>query len=208
VAQLETGPLYNRMRAAPALGFTDAGALSPLLAALSDPESDVVHNALLGLALLADPTTPLEPICRWMQEGAEPHLRANAAYAARSVIEAGGGSACAVPAARAGLLDPEPLVRVQSALILGLEADGESLGAINDQLYDPTPLVSRSAVEALALVAARDAGQRGPVARALLHAVDQAPPTTRPHAKAALIELAGRDHGAREDWLRWAQDLP
>jgi HEAT repeat protein len=208
VTQLETGPLYNRMRAASALGFTDAAALSPLLAALSDPEPDVVHNALLGLALLGDPATPLEPICALLQGAADPHARANAAYALRSVVEAGGGASSALPAARQGLSDAEPLVRVQAALTLGLAADGESLEALNDLVYDATPLVSRAAIEALVVLATRDATQRGPVARALLAAVDQASAITRKHAKAALIEVAGEDHGEREDWLRWAQGLP
>jgi HEAT repeat protein len=208
VVQLETGPPYNRVRAASALGFTDASALSPLLAALSDPEPDVVHNALLGLALLADPTTPLEPIATLLQEGSDPHTRANAAYALRSVIEAGASSAPALDAARSGLVDSEPLVRVQAALILGLAADGESIAVLNDLLYDPTPLVSRAAIEALVLIAEGDPSSRGPVARALVAAVEHAPSMTRPPAKAALLEVAGKDHGEHDEWLRWAQGLP
>lgn len=208
VVQLETGPPYNRQRAASALGFTDAAALSPLLAALSDPEPDVVHNALLGLALLADPATPLEPIAALLQDSSDPHTRANAAYALRSVIEAGASAEPALGAARQGLVDSEPLVRVQAALILGLAGDGESIGALNDQIYDPTPLVARAAIEAMVLIAERDPSSRGPVARALLAAVDHAPSMVRTPAKAALLQVAGEDHGEREDWLRWAQGLP
>jgi HEAT repeat protein len=208
VVQLETGPPYNRVRSASALGFTDASALSPLLAALSDPEPDVVHNALLGLALLADPTTPLEPISALLQGDSDPHTRANAAYALRSVIEAGAGAGPALDAARQGLIDSEPLVRVQAALILGLAADGESIEALNDQLYDPTPLVSRAAIEAMVLIAERDPSQRGRVARALVAAVDHAPSMVRSPAKAALLQVAGEDHGEREEWVRWAQGLP
>jgi HEAT repeat protein len=208
VVQLETGPPYNRVRAASALGFTDAAALSPLLAALSDPEPDVVHNALLGLALLADPTTPLAPISNLMLGGLDPHTRANAAYALRSVIEAGASPDPALGAARQGLIDTEPLVRVQAALILGLAADGESIEALDDQIYDPAPLVSRAAIVALLEMAERDPALRGPVARALLAAVDVAPASTRQNAKSALVKIAGVDHGEREDWLRWAQGLP
>lgn len=208
VIQLEVGPLFNRMRAASALGFTDAESLSPLLAALSDPEADVVHNALLGLALLAAPDTPLGGICQLMRESPDAHVRSNAAYALRSILEAGGSGECAVEAGRTGLHDEEPLVRVQAALVLGLEADGESIPALADQIYDQTPLVSRAAVQALSLIASEDRSRRGAVARALLVASEKAPRPNRPAARAALVRLAGTDHGDYEDWLKWAQGLP
>ena len=208
VQQLEVGPPFNRMRAASALGFTDATSLSPLLSALSDPEPDVVHNALLGLALLAAPETPLGGICDLVGSSPDAHVRSNAAYALRSVLEAGGAGECAVTAARGGLLDAEPLVRVQAALVLGLTADAESIPALTDQVYDELPLVSRSAVEALVFIAREDSSMRGAVARALLPATEKAPRRNRPAAKAGLIALAGFDHGAYEDWVRWAHGLP
>ena len=208
IAQLETGPPFNRIRAASALGFTDEAALSPLVAALADGEQDVVHNALLGLALLALPQTPLEDVCELLRNDEDPHVRSNAAYALRSIVEAGGSGSCVVPAARRGLLDPEPLVQVQSALVLGLSEDTESIEALTDLAYDETPLVARAAIESLVIIARRDAAQRGPVARALLPALEEAPRKTRPMVKAALVQVAEGDHGEYEDWVKWARDLP
>ena len=91
IAQLEGGPVQNRVRAAGALGFTkDPGAQSPLLAALHDESRDVICNALLGLTMLELPDTPLDRIAELYEHDPDPEIRANAAYAARAILEAGG----------------------------------------------------------------------------------------------------------------------
>ena len=99
--ELESGPPINRIRAAAALGFTHAvEAQSPLLNALSDPLADVQHNALLGLAILARADTPLEPICRLCEFSPDAETRGQAAFALRSIVNAGGAADCAATTAR------------------------------------------------------------------------------------------------------------
>jgi HEAT repeat protein len=210
IEQLEVGPRTNRVRAASGLGFSGSPkALSPLLAALSDPAPDVVHNALLGLALLELPETPLEEICALMTSSQDAHTRSNAAYAMRSIIEAGGGAPCASSSARLGLIDPEPMVRVQAALMLGLQADAESVERLGDLLYDDTPLVAQAAVEALLLIAEADGINRGPVVRTLLPAMDKSSSKVQPYVRRALLEISDRDYGKETaDWMRWAEGLP
>jgi HEAT repeat protein len=209
IQQLETGPPRNRVRAASALGFSGKeAALSPLLAALSDASLDVVHNALLGLALLANPDTPVDQICKLMETSTDPHTRSNAAYALRNIAEAGGDAEGAVNSARLALVDPEPMVRVQAALILGLAADPRSIKPLADAIYDEIPLVGKAAVEALVLIAADDGTNRGPVARALVRALETSS-DTKPYVRRALIEVADRDYGREvSDWNKWAQGLP
>ena len=116
IKELESGPPINRIRAAAALGFTrSVEAQSPLLAALSDSNPDVVHNALLGLAVLGRGDTPLDgsAIC---SSAAPTHRRAARPRAMRSIVGAGGTSDKVVGIARRALVDTEPFVRVQCAL--------------------------------------------------------------------------------------------
>lgn len=210
IQQLEVGPPNNRVRAASALGFSDStDALSPLLAALSDRSPDVVHNALLGLALLALPETPLERICKLMEASTDAHTRSNAAYAVRNILEAGGESKAVEGSARLALVDPEALVRVQAALILGLIADGDSVKPLADAMYDDVALVGKAAVEGLAMIAEESGPSRGNVARALVIGLEKADSKTKVHVRRALIEIAGQDYGREpEDWLEWAHRLP
>jgi len=210
IEQLELGPRQNRVRAASALGFSgSAEALSPLLAALSDPAPDVIHNALLGLALLELPETPLDEVCALMTDSPDAHTRSNAAYAMRTIVEAGGDAPCALSSARLGLIDPEPMVRVQAALVLGLLADSDSIERLGDLIYDDTLLVAQAAVKAMVLIAEDDGTYRGPVVRALLPAMENATSKVRPAVRRGLLEISGRDYGPEvEDWMRWAKGLP
>jgi len=210
IEQLESGPPQNRVRAAPALGFTRAvEAQSPLLAALADPSPDVVHNALLGLALLERADTPLDPICEILSTSHDPETRSNAAYALRSIVAAGGSGECALSSARLALVDPEPFVRVQAALVLGMQRDAGSIEPLADLLYDPVLLVSQGAIEALAMLGRDVPAERGRVARSLAAALAQFPSERKPSVRRALIQLAEIDYGEdEEEWMRWAQRLP
>jgi len=135
--------------------------------------------------------------------------RSNAAYALRAVIAAGARGDAALDAARTTVHDPEPLVRVQVALVLGLLGDGTMLRPLADQVYDELPLVANAAVEALFLLADRDPALRGPVARALIPAMNEVPAALRPRVRRALVQIAKVDYGKdTEDWLEWANGLP
>ena len=208
--QLESGPPHNRIRAASAVAFSGREeALGPLLAALSDPYGDVVNNALLGLALLASPDTPIEPLCRLLVDSHDPHARSNAGYALRTVINAGADGSPALSPARLAMTDSEPFVRVQVALVLGLLGDADSVPALSDQIYDERPLVANAAIEALLMISEDDPINRGPVARALIPARTSADPRVQERIRRSLVKIAGLDYGKdADDWIEWADGLP
>jgi HEAT repeat protein len=209
VVELETGPLNNRIVAASALGFTrDAEAQGPLIAALDDPSPNVAANALLGLALLGRADTPLEPVCRHMQS-ASPTVRNNAALCLSNLVKAGARAECALPSAREGLIDREPPVRAQCALILASLLDTDSLGTIGDLVYDEVPLVGAASARAIAYIGAQVPTAKGEAARLLANAYDKAKGPVRGQALRSLLELSGQHLGTDpEDWKEWAGRLP
>ena len=210
IEQLESGPLNNRVVAASALGFTrDVEAQSPLLAALEDSHPEVVSNALLGLMILGRTDTPLDPLCRLMQSSPDESVRRNAAQCVGSLVQAGARSDCVLAAARQGLSDVEPGVRSQSALLLAMLADHDSLPSICDLLYDDVPLVAAAAARAVAYIGTENPPQKGIAARALSRAYADAKGATRSHVRRALVDLAGVDRGVEpKDWEEWANRLP
>jgi HEAT repeat protein len=211
IHELESGPPKNRAIAASALGFVPQTEVqSPLLAALHDVEPDVVHNALLALALLEFPDTPQEPLCELFEHDTDSHIRANAGYALRSILEKGAKpSENLVRAARGALMDDEPLVRVQAALILGLSHDLESIRALGDLLYDKVPLASLSAAQSLLLLAQHDESKKGQIARALAEAFRRVDRPLRAGLQRTLVALSGHNYGDDEEpWLEWANRLP
>jgi HEAT repeat protein len=210
IEQLQTGPPMNRVRAAAAVGFSRSPeALSPLLGALQDPKPDVVHNALLGLALLEDPDTPLELVCAILAASPDPQTRSNAAYAMRCIVAKGGSAECVLPAARQALVDSEPFVRAQAALIAGLAGDGESVQALADMVQDESRLVATAAIEALKEIGLRSDRDRGRAARALTAALVRGDKHLRPNVLRALTRLSTTNYGDDQDeWVRWAARLP
>ena len=210
VHELQIGPPINRMRAAAALGFSrSAEAQGPLLAALSDHSPDVTHNALLGLAVLGRGDTPLEPICEQFERSVDAQTRAQAAWAMRAIVGAGGSSPMVTATARRGLVDTEPLVRAQCALTLGLLADNDSVRAIGDLVFDDVALVSQGAIEALVRIAQKDPSQKGPVGRRLVEALDKGNSQLQRRAKEGLVQIADVNYGSDvQAWLEWANRLP
>jgi HEAT repeat protein len=210
IRELESGPPLNRIRAAAALGFTRAvEAQSPLLAALSDPHPDVVHNALLGLAVLGRGDTPVDDVCRILERSEDAQTRSQAAWALRSIVGAGGGGDVALGAARRGLIDPEPFVRAQCALVLGLLGDGDSYAALADALYDEAPLVSQAASESLPLIAKAVPERKGDIARALVEAYARDDAALKARARRAMASIADVDYGEElTPWAEWARRLP
>jgi hypothetical protein len=209
IHELELGPAANRVVAASALGFTRAPeALSPLLAALDDPVADVRSNALLGLSLLGQADTPLERVCELMRPSEEPWVRANAAMCASSLVNAGAQSDCLLGAARAGLMDGEPGVRSQCALILATLLDGESMDILEDLLYDDVPLVNAAAARAIAYVGSEVPAEKADAARALVKAYLASEGALRRNLIDAMTRLSGRTFGDDdEEWRAWAQRL-
>lgn len=210
IEQLETGPRQNRIVAAMALGFThDVEAQSPLLNALGDSDAEVVSNACLGLWLLERADTPLERFCELVRSHSDATVRSNAALCMAMLTGQGARGACALEAARLGLLDTEPSVRGHAALTLGNLEDRESVVALSDQLADPMPLVAASAALALSHIGKQVPEVRGQAARALVQGFDAARGVTKNEIHVSLVKLAGADKGKDpQDWMEWALRLP
>lgn len=211
IEQLEVGPPINRVRAAAALGFCPGveEVQSPLLAALYDADAQVVGNALFSLGNLQDPHTPLDRICALAQEHPSGRVRGNAVRAILWVLDAGGSGACALETARVGLTDPEAGVRAQSALVLGILEDGDSVGMIADLLYDEHMFVVRAAARALAALAERVGERRGEAARALVAAYEKADTDARKDLlHLTLVQVNGKDLDELERWVEWARNMP
>lgn len=210
IAELDSGPRPNRIVAASALGFAqDRRALSPLLAALEDPEVEVRSNALLALRLLALEETPLERICELMRFGDDDWVRSNAASCISTLVGVGSRSDCVLAAARQGLQDPEPVVRSHSALTLATLLDTSSLGELSDLLHgDEIPLVRSAAMRSLAYIGHEDPPSKADAAKSLVGAYRDAHGTERTRLLAALRQLSERDWGDDEDeWTDWAKRL-
>lgn len=208
---LESGPPRNRAIAAGALGFSASkDVLGPLVVALADKEADVVQNSALSLALLQNPETPMLALLEVMRGSPNGSARANAAYAVRSVLEAGGtADENVVKAARHALVDEEPFARAQAALILAIAKDGESIPDLGELLQAKSPLVIGAATQALLALGRSDPKLLGPTARALVTGMGTAPEPQRPAIQRTLVLLSGHNYeDDLEKWSEWAQRLP
>jgi len=214
VDQLAGGPPNNRRVAAAALGFArvDRG-LAPLLAALSDPDPEVVSNALLSLGTLRAPETPLTSIAGLMVDHPAANVRTNAARALRSLLSTSKVEEERVAvrnAARRAVGDPEPGVRMSALLLLAELGDYESLDRIALALADDVAIVARAASRAVAHIGANHSQSYGPAARALTAAMLQVDrDDVQPAIRTDLQTLSGRNYGDDTDeWLMWANRLP
>lgn len=211
LGELENGPTSNRIIAAAALGFSgDPADVSPLLVALDDPVEKVVSNALLGLSNLESPETPMHHIGELMRYSTDSRTRWSAADCAVTLIAAGADPDGIVEAARAGLTDAEePMVRTQSALIVGLIGDTTSIDALGNLLFDEIPIVARSAAKSLAFLGRNHKEFEGPAARALFRAMAEGDRTLRMIVYPSLVNLSQRDYDLDvEQWERWVKKLP
>jgi hypothetical protein len=210
IRELESGPLNNRIVAAAALGFThDVEAQSPLIAALSDQHEEVIANALFGLWLLGRTDTPIETVCPLFSTRYGDNVRTHASLLLTALTKDGASAPCALSAARLGLLDPTPEVRVHSALILANLKDSESVQAIVDRLTDDEVIVVSAAARTLVYLGTEDPHQRGVAARALVKAWITAKDPEKTVLSRSLVELADVNYGSNEEeWAKWASRLP
>jgi hypothetical protein len=211
LGELETGPKSNRIVAAAALGFSgDPADVSPLLASLDDPDEKVVSNALMALGNLCFPDTPLFRIGELMRYSPNSNTRWSAADCALSLIAAGAEGDGVLDAARAGLTDAEePMVRTQSALILGLIGDTDSIDSLGSLLFDEVPIVSTSAGKSLAYLGKKDVSAEGDAARALYRALAEGDRDLRIRVHPNLVSISQRDYGLDiELWEEWVRKLP
>ena len=206
---LTSGPPRSREVAAAALGFVrEPEALSPLLNALSDPEPMVVEKALLGLGILADPSTPLAQILFQMQTNSTPRARVNAAYAVYRIVTAGGGDESVAAACQEGLRDEEWGVQTQCAGILGRVGDGSAVAGLGELLLAESSLACQSAAVALCRIAKREEAAQGPAARSMVDALPRMKATHHRLVLEQLQTLSGKDFGSDLAlWRDWAYRL-
>jgi len=145
-----------------------------------------------------------------MRFSPNPKTRWSAADCALSLIAAGADGQALRDPARAGLTDAEePVVRTQSALILALTGDTESIEALGDLLYDEVPLVSVSAAKSLAYLGGKHPSAAGPAARALFAALSGGDRALQLRVHPSLVQLSRRDYDLDLDqWEQWVKRLP
>lgn len=198
--QAATGPPRNRAIASAALGFSgDAGALPLLANNAADPDPMVRADALLGLAVLANPDTPTAPIYEAvMDPAASQEVLRNAAFAGLRLAQVlrrdpdGRVAAFLAPL----LANPEPGVRAQAASALGLVRAAHLVPRLTSLLAsDPEPVVRTAAAYALGEIGARGS------ASALVSALQDPDPVVAGTARGSLAKIVGRDLGPDpEDW--------
>jgi HEAT repeat protein len=210
LAELESQSRKNRAIAAVALGFTgDPEVVGPLYSALGDPDATVAHNALLGLAILADASTPLGRICFLLSTSEDGFTRVNAAYALSAITGAGGRDPEVEPVCIAALDDKMGGVRAQAASVLGRLSSTAAITSLGDLLYDEDPLVTRAAATALAAIALEHRTELGAIARLMVGAAARRKPTAKVVILLETRRLSSTDWGDDIDlWVEWAHRLP
>ncbi len=198
--QAVSGPPRNRGIASAALGFLGDPAVLPLiLNNVEDPDPLVSANAILGVARLAAPDTPLEPLHRLAQRRDLPEaVHANLAYAGLRLAQALGRdpggmlSAMLIP-----YLDHmNPAIRSQAAIALGLIGASHAVPQLTQMLVsDEVPIVRNAAAAALGRIGAPGS------ASALRRALRDRDPLVAATARGSLAKIYGQDHGPDpEDW--------
>ncbi len=209
--QLDTGPPPNRIIAAAALGFSRIPesekfpqvyprAVEALVGVLDCGDDAIVENALLGLYILADESTPLDKILDIMVQHHEPNVRANAALAIQAVASPRVGEKI-LPYVLPGLKDEEPKVRNHCVLIAAELDNKSTLSALIELLDDQYALIQANAAKALGRM-----GNKHTCVYLIPLLLSQYP-IVREHTLQSLRVLSGKDYGFEvEDWQEWWKD--
>jgi hypothetical protein len=203
--ELETSNVErNRVILAAALGFVkEPQALNPLINALNDPSPSVREEALLGLAQLADPNTPIPMIVSRMEGDSSDAERVNASLCLKRLAESRIELSKALPALRRGLNARNPAVRVHCAAALGELRDAEATPQLLAMLHDDRQLAAAAAANALGKI-----GDLKTVPQ-LIEALSAPDYAVRDEAHGALKKMNyGEDLGSEPGpWLRWKEKL-
>lgn len=192
--QVVSGSVRNRGIASAALGFSGDPAVAPLIASnVAATETEVASKALLGLGVLCAEDTPVSPILdAVMRADASPAMLSNAAFCLfQLAIKYEKDVDGSMTAAFMHLLrNPEPTVRAQAVLGLGLLKSHSAMPQIIDILAaDPIPTLRTAAAYALGQIGAPES--LGP----LIGALSDADAVTAGTARAALARFYGQDLG-------------
>lgn len=203
-AQVIGGEARNRGIASAALGFCGDPAVAPLIANnVSSEDADVAAKALLGLGVLCAEDTPLAPILAAVTRAdATEALLSNAAFCLfQLAIKLKRDPDGSLTAAFVELLrDPEPTIRAQAVIGLGLVKARTALPQISDILAaDPVPTMRTTAAYALGQIGAPES------VAALISALSDPDDVTAGTARASLARIFGRDFGPQPAAWRAAQ---
>ncbi len=197
----EDGPRERRIVAAWALGFSrvppnSLGIRSPhpravesLSDGLSTSDDDVMRNSLIALWLLADPTTPADPLLDIMVGHHDPEVRAMAALAVSTCLTSR-DAGDATDSVLLAIEDSDPKVRLHAANIVRNFPQPRYTRRLETVITsEPMPLVRASMAAALGA-----AGQRSsaPALVSMLAAGTRIEATA---ARVALATIYGEDRG-------------
>ena len=163
----------------------------------------------MALGMLSLPDTPLSQITYLLRTHSDGWTRNNAAYALQRIVTAGRREEGIAAVCREALIDKEPGVRAQSASVLGILVDTESLQPLGDLLYDDENLVAFASATSLSRIGREHDASKGPAARALVEAMTRVKPSKQPHFRRELTRLSGTDYeDDLEAWRKWAYNMP
>ena len=193
------------LRVWPARHPRAVGPLTELL--VSDgPDVNQVQNALLGLAQLADPATPIAPVLRMLKHES-PGVRANAGLVLKETLTPL-AAASAVPALLEALDDSDPKVRLHAVGALGVAREPATSEAIGRLLHDRFLLIQAAAARALGDVGELSSG--GPLVARLAEgpgeSVSARSQVLKREVFDALHKVAGFSEPvvfSVEDWQDW-----
>ena len=202
-----TGSRERRLVAAWALGFSrvpdnDLGIVSPhpiAVSALSDAlataDDALMRNVLLGLWKIGEPTTPIRPIVDLMVRHHDADVRADAALALSTILDAQSAQRV-VDSVLVALGDREDKVRLHAALIARRFPGAATTTALLQRLpAENTPLVRAAIGAALGSARSLDAA---PQLVAMLGSSRQIEAVS---ARQALVAIFEEDRGPDpEDW--------
>lgn len=236
---LRNGDDYQRAIAAAALGFSRLAepaderekqafrerwppkypdAIGPLVEATESDDFYIANNAVLALAQLGDPNTPIEPIAALLDRD-EPEIRSNAALALARILTPETGER-AIAALLLATNDPEPKVRLHAITAIRRCRHPAGVGSVAKLLSDRYELVAMNAARTLAEIGDKSAcaylitrlkevlgstpdGKFRPVSD-----LDRRRRNLTDYLIGALEELSGEDYGDDiEEWQEWWNDV-
>ncbi|MHC4380836.1 MAG: HEAT repeat domain-containing protein [Planctomycetota bacterium] len=199
--QAISGASRNRGIACAALGFSGDFQVTPLLLnGVSSQDPEVMAKSLLGLGVLSNPETSMAPVYAAVTgPNATAEIQSNAAFAMFQIaIQTKHDADGTMSSALMELLrSPDPTVRAQSALSLGLVRANIALPPITDLLSGDQAADVRTAA-AYALGQLRSTSSTLP----LIGALKDPSELTAGAARAALVRIHGRDMGPDPDSWR------
>ncbi len=206
--QLENGSQPNRVIAAAALGFSRIPdderfpqvyprAIEALILALDSGDDAIIENALLGLSVLEEFSTPKETILQLMTQHHNPAVRANAALCLSAIILPSDAD-LVMPHVLPALKDDEPKVRNHAvSIILELQSPG-AVTPLIELLTDRYDLIRANAARALGVLGEISA------CGALISQLDNPKEIVRYWSLDSLKKLSGEDYGdEQERWTEW-----